>query len=158
MLRVSDFVLCHQPGTNRPECVETLSLVPLGTVFELPFALRHIVDHAIACDVAERISLANVFGLLSDHHSKLDLPIRLGRPTRDFNIVVWTANRTCPFSKYSRLCGDRQIRFCCVIGIVQPNADELAYSTDTRADPWITVDHRERSWIERAQPFETVVG
>src|SRR3546814_13097780 len=74
-LRVADLVGGDQPRADRAEGRETLALVPRHAAFLLPVAFGHVVDDAIAGDMAQRVGFRHIGGAGADDDAQLDLPV-----------------------------------------------------------------------------------
>jgi len=78
-LGTSQFVCSDENRSNRTEGVETLALVPGPTALKLIFALRHVVNQAIARNVVQRFALLDVAGRPADDDAEFNLPVALCR-------------------------------------------------------------------------------
>jgi hypothetical protein len=56
--------------------------------------------------------------------------------------------------EHDRLRRHRQIRFRRVIGVIEPDADELADASDTRPDAFVRRHDGQRRWIELRETCE----
>src|SRR5690606_5601353 len=103
-----------------------LALVPGAAALGLEMALGDVVDHAIAGNMVHGVGFLDIAGLLADDDAQLDFPVRLdGIPGND-DIVIGADNGAGGFHKDDRLFGDLGAGFGGMVGIVQPDADELA--------------------------------
>src|SRR5262245_15228294 len=87
-LRVRDLVSRYQPGTERTEGVEALSLHPLAAAVGLPIALRDVVGETVAGDMRQRVFASDALRLDADDKGKLRLPVHPLGALRPHEIVV----------------------------------------------------------------------
>src|SRR3546814_7031559 len=66
-----------------PRSTRIDTLFPYTTLFR-----SHVIDDAIARDVAERVGLADIGGGAADHDAEFDFPIGLGRSPGDDDRIV----------------------------------------------------------------------
>ncbi|RMS89983.1 hypothetical protein ALP57_200100 [Pseudomonas coronafaciens pv. oryzae] len=142
-VRVGDLIAGHQPRAKRAEGIEALALVPCAAALELPFALGHIIDHAVASDVLHCIGFVDVTPALAYHDAHFHFPVGLERATRDLDVIVRAADGAGPFIEDDRLFRDFHIGFGGVVGVVQADADELADLPDAGADTRLTRHQRQ---------------
>src|SRR5690606_17477462 len=147
-----------EPRTDRREGVVRLALVPLALALELELALRHVVDHAVARDVVERIGLLDVFRPPADHHAELDLPVGLCRSARDLHVVVRAADRARRLEEQDRFGRHRHAALGRMVGIVQPDAHDLADRRDARTEPLAGGDLGQRAQVEPRELREALRG
>jgi hypothetical protein len=107
-------------------------------------ALRDVVDDAVAGDVAQRRGLVDVLRLGPDHHPELDLPVELGRAPGLHYVVVGPADAGGGLEEHDRLGRNRKPRLLGMIGVVEPDRDELADADIRHAEARIAVHRRQR--------------
>ena len=100
VLRIGDFVPGHKPRPDRPERIGRLAFDPLPGPLGLEFAFGHIVDHAIARHVIERIGEAHAcrldqvmirVGRLETHTSNVETLGNIERHKGCDSVAVWWA-------------------------------------------------------------------
>src|SRR3984957_11684811 len=124
-LRVLELVLGDEPWAERAEGLAALALGPLAGALDLEHALGDVVGEAIAGDDVERLVLAQVAGARADDDAELDFPVELGRIPRDDGVVVRAAQARRRLVEDDRLFRDRHAGFGGVVGIIQPDGDEI---------------------------------
>ena len=113
--------------------------------------LGHVIDHAVAGDVAHGVGFGDVAAALPDHHAEFHFPIGARGAARDLDIVIGADDGARPFVEDDRLLGDLGAGFGGVIGIVEADTDELADPADTRSDAWIALDLGQASGVDGRQ-------
>src|SRR5262245_12394630 len=137
ILRILDFVLGDEPWPNRSKGLAAFALVPLATAsLDLKDAFGYIVAEEIACDGVSCLVLCEITSPLSDHDAKLDLPVELAGLARDDGVVVRPANARRRLVEDDRLFRDRHAGCGSVVGIVQPDRNEVAHVADAGPKPW----------------------
>ena len=152
LLRVPGFVSGHEPRAHRPKGVVGLALGPLPGSLGLKFALGEIIYGAIAGDVGGRVLLVDVLGARADDDAKLDFPIRFLRLGRDGHFVIGPRQTAYLLGEDDRLGRHLQVRFRCVVGIVEADGDELLWISNRRADARIAAHQGERFGLDLLQP------
>src|SRR5450830_1026225 len=155
-MRVGHLVGRDQPGAGGAEGVAALALVPGAAALQLVAALGHIVDHAVAGHVVHGFGLFDVAGRAPDDHAQLDLPIGLQRSARDAHIVVRPDHGRGPLVEHHGLAGHGHARFGGVIGVVQPDADELADAPHAGAQAGCAGHQGQAGGVDGAQTIEGV--
>src|SRR5579862_4165136 len=150
-LRILDLVLGDEPRAERAEGFAAFALGPLAGALDLEHALGDVVGQAIAGDDVERLVLAQVAGARADDNAELDFPIELGGIPRDDGVVVRAAQARRRLVEDDRLLRNRHAGFGSVVGIVQPDGDEIAHPADARPDPWLALHQRQLFRIELFQ-------
>ncbi|CAH0298202.1 hypothetical protein SRABI106_03699 [Rahnella aquatilis] len=151
LVRVRDFIRRHQPRTGRAECVTAFTFVPGAAAFNLEFALRDIVDHAVTGDVRHRIGFADIAPAGADHHTEFHFPVGFDRITRDLHVVIWPDHRAGPFAENHRFFRDLRASFGGVVGVIEADTDKFPHLADTGTQTWFTADQWQRVRIELAQ-------
>src|SRR4029077_18822372 len=151
LLRVLDLVLGDEPRADRAECLAALALGPLAGALDLEHALGDVVGEAIAGHHIERLVLAQVAGARADDDAELDFPVELCRIPRDDGVVVRAAQARRRLVEDDRLLRDRHAGLGGVVGIIQPDGDEIADFADARPDPRLTFHQRQFFRIELFQ-------
>ena len=154
VLRVANLVAGDEPWPDRACAVEALALVPLAGR-HLEGAFRDVVHHAVAGDVVERGCLLDIPGLGADHHAELDFPVEFGGIFRLDDVVVRAVDAGRGLHEHDRLRWNRQPGFLGVVGVVEPDGDELADPHVGHAEPRGGVHQRQRLGLvlhEHVQP------
>src|SRR3954452_14852942 len=126
----SYFVCGDQNGSNGPEGVKALALVPAAAALELIFALRHIVHEAIARNVVERFGLLDVPGRPAHDHPEFNLPVALCCSRWKDHVIVRTNDAADRLGEDDRLAWERHVRLGGMIRVVEPHGNELAGAPD----------------------------
>src|SRR5262245_27269300 len=156
-LRILDLVLGDQPRAERPECLAALAFDPLSGPLDLEHALAHVVGQAVSGDHVERLVLRQVARALADNDAELHLPVELARPLRDDRVVVRPADAGGHLVEDDRLLGDRHAGLGRVVGIVEPDGDEIADPADAGAEAGIAV-HQRQLRDRRLADFRQALG
>src|SRR3954468_23252551 len=96
-VRVGNFILRDEPGTERPEGVAAFSLVPGAAALELEFPLGYVMNDAVARDMRQGLRLRDVPAMPADHDAELHFPVGLVRTPGDLDVVVRTDDGAGPF-------------------------------------------------------------
>ena len=155
-LRIRHLVGGHQPWAAGREGVVAFPFRPLPIHFDLIGAFRDVVQHAIARDVAQRLRFGHMPAGPADDERQLHFPIQLLGTWRQDDRIIGAAERAGVLVEHDRLRRDRRVRFSCVIGVVQSDANDAAHVADARTQPYRPRDLRQAPRIERAKPVETV--
>src|SRR5262245_15486060 len=146
-LRILDLVLGDQPGAERPERLAALAFDPLSGPLDLEHALGHVIGQTVPGHHVERLVLRQVARALADDDAELHLPVELARPLGDDRVVVRPADAGGHLVEDDRLLGDRHAGLGRVVGIVEPDGDEIADPADAGAETGIAVHQRQlRDW------------
>src|SRR5580693_1812024 len=151
LLRVLDLVLGDEPGAEWAERLAALALGPLPGALDLKDAFGDVVGEAIAGDDVERLIFAQIAGALADDDAELDFPVELTGILRDDGVVVRAAQARRRLVEDDRLFGDRHAGLGGVVGIIQPDGDEIAHPADARPDPRLAFDQGQLGRIEFLQ-------
>src|SRR3984957_8756635 len=151
LLRVLDLVLGDEPRAERAKRFAAVAFGPLPGALDLEHALGDVVGEAIAGDDVERPFLAQVAGARADDDAELDFPIELGRIPRDDGVVVRAAQARRRLVEDDRLFRDRHAGFGGVVGIIEPDGDEISHPADARPDPRLAFHQRQFFRIELFQ-------
>jgi hypothetical protein len=141
LLRVLDLVLGDQPRPQRPETLGALALADGLPVLHLEGALRHVVGDAIAGDRVHRLVLGEIARALADDDAELAFVIELAAALRHHGVVVRPADAARRLVEHHRLVRHRHARLGGVVGIVEPDGDEIAHGADAGAEPRLAGDH-----------------
>src|SRR4029077_7958606 len=133
-LRVLDLILGHEPGTDRPESLAALALVPLAAAaLDLEHALGYIVAQEISGNGVLCLVLRQIARPLANDDAEFDLPVELARFVRGDRVVVRPANAARGLVKDDRLLRNRHARFRRVVGIVESDGNEVADTANAGA-------------------------
>nr|GEU28106.1 putative aminotransferase [Tanacetum cinerariifolium] len=148
VLHVADVLGRDQPRADRAERVAALALVPLRAAFELVRPLRHVVDHAVAGHVLERIVFRDVLRAGADDDPELHFPIGLPGPLGQHDRIVGARQRGDRLQEHDRLLGQRHLGFGRVVGVIEADADEFADMLDRHAEARRAAYQRQRGGID----------
>src|SRR6266567_2182735 len=154
LLRILDFVLGDEPGAERTEGLAALALGPLPGALDLEHALGNVVGETIAGDHVERVLFAQIARTTADDDAELDFPVELGRILRDHGVVIRAADARRRFVEDDRFFRDRHAGFGGMVGVVQPDGDEIANLADAGPDARIAAHERQLFRLELAQFVE----
>src|SRR6266511_1715910 len=143
MLRILDLVLGDEPRPERTEALGAFAFGPLPGALELEDALGHVVRQAIAGDHVQRLLLGEVARAPADDDGELDFPVELARLLGDDRIVVRPADAGRHLVEDDRLFGNSGARFGRMVGIVEPDGDEVGDAADAGAEPRLAGDERQ---------------
>ena len=101
--------------------------------------------------MGERRALADVARARADHDGELDLPIRLCRTFGDHDVVIRSDDAGSGLVEQDRLLGHRHAGFGSMVGVVEPDGDEIANLGDAGADPGRAADRRQGFRLELGQ-------
>ena len=142
-LRVGYLVCGDKPRANRPKRVAGFALGPLAGQFCLKMPLGHVIRNAIAGYIIQCGVNTDIFAAFANDHAKLYLPVAMLRMARQHHRVVRTDNRRIGFHEQDRMFGNSHAGLGRMIGIIQPDAQELANRTNTRANPDTGIHRRQ---------------
>src|SRR5215471_9270799 len=128
-LRVLDLILGDQPRADGAEALGALALDPLPAALDLEYALRHV--------------FRQVARALADDDGELDLPVELARLLGNNRVVVGPADAGRHLVEDDRLFRDRRAGLGRVVGIVEPDGDEIADAANAGAEPRIAANERQ---------------
>ncbi len=137
--------LVTSQGPMRAKGLAALALGPLPGALDLKHALGHIIGKTEARNHVERLVLADITRMLADDDAEFDFPVELGRALRDHGVVVRPADAGRRLVEDDRLFRDLHAGFGGVIGIVQPDGDEIADMADAGANARVAADRRQLS-------------
>src|SRR3981081_4583878 len=142
-LRVLDLILGDQPGAERPERLAALALDPLSGALDLEHALRHVVGEAVSGDHVQRLLLRQVARALTDDDAEFDFPVELGRALRNDRVVVRPADAGAYLVEDDRLLRNRHAGLGGVVGIIEPDGDQVADPADAGGEARIAANQRQ---------------
>src|SRR5580692_4868715 len=151
ILRILELVLGDEPRPERAEGLAALPLGPLPGALDLENALRDVVGEAIAGDDVERLVLGEIAGALANDDAELDFPVELGGILRNHGVVVRAADARRRLVENDRLLRDLHAGFGGVVGIIEPDGDEIADLADARPDARIAASQRQFLGFELAE-------
>src|SRR5690606_15978960 len=122
ILRISNFILGHQPWAGGAESVAGFALGPLASALCLERTLGNIMDSAIACYIIECIFFADIFGGLADNNAQLNFPVGLFRTAWDDQIIIRANNGRSCLHENDRLWRNCHAGFGGVVSIVEADA------------------------------------
>src|SRR5580700_2312075 len=134
-LRILELVLGDEPRAERAKGLAALAFGPLAGALDLEHALGDVVGEAIAGDDVERLFLAQVAGARADDNAELDFPVEFCRVPRDDGVVARAAQARRRLVEDDRLFRDRHAGLGGMVGIIEPDGDEIAGPGDARPDP-----------------------
>ena len=102
----------------------------------------------------ERLILAHIACAGADHDRELDLPVRLHRAFRDHDVVVRSDDAVGRLGEQHRLLGNRHAQFGGVVGIIEPDGDEIANPPQARPDSGRAPHRRQGFRLELGQTRE----
>jgi hypothetical protein len=82
---------------------------------------------------------------------QLDLPVRLHRPTGNFDGIVGPVDRRGGFHEDNGFARGLHPSLGRVVGVIEPDADELGHRGDRRREPWRTLNARQ---VQRVQGLQ----
>ena len=144
-------VLGDEPRAERAEGLAALALGPLPGALDLKNALRDVVGEAIAGDHVERIVFGQIARALADDDAELDFPVELGGIFRHHGVVVRAADARRRLVEDDRLLRDLHAGLGGVVGIIEPDGDEIADAADAGADARLALHQRQLFRLELAQ-------
>ena len=97
----------------------------------------------------QRLIFRDIFGARADNNAKLHFVIGLHRSARNDNIIIRPLQRIERFQEHDRLLRDRRAGFRRVIGVVQPDANQILHARDGRAKARIAGDLGQAIHIHR---------
>jgi hypothetical protein len=139
-------------GPIGPNVSALLPLVPLPGALGLEFALRHVVDDAIAGDMLQRVGLVDILGACAaDHDRRVRPPNRscaspCGIMTSSFGPTIELVafmNRIGSGGGFIAGLGG-------MVGIIEADRDDFGITADAGPEPGPPVDERQAGRIERA--------
>src|SRR5262249_42434091 len=155
-LRILDLVLGDEPGAQRAEGLAAFAFGPLAGTLDLKHPLGDVVGEAIAGDDIERSFFAQIARAAADDDAELDLPVELRGILWDDGVVVRPADAGRRLIEDDRLFRDRHAGFGGVVGIVQPDGDEIADLADASAEPLLAAYERQLFDFKLAQLVEAL--
>ena len=146
---VGNLVLRRDPGADGRERVGALALDPLAGASELELPLGDVVDQAVAGNVVEGVVFLDVARARADDDSQLDLPVALHRTPGQHHVVVRPADRGGRLHEQDRLVRNGLAGLLGMIGVVEPDAEQLADTAHRAAEPRFRLDRGQRCGIDR---------
>lgn len=140
LLHVLDLVGGDKPGTERAEGFATLALHPLAAALDLILALGDVIAEAEAGNHRHRVFLRHIASALADHDGEFHFPISLHRLFRQHHIVIGPADAGASLVEQDGFGGNGSTRLSRVVGIIEPDRDEMADIADASAKPRLAFD------------------
>src|ERR1700678_18105 len=142
-LGVGHFVGGDQPRPQRVERLARFAEVPLRRQVELEGPFRHVVADRVARDAGQRLfGRAEVTGGGADDDAQFDFPVGPLRAARYPHVVIGPDYGGRVLHEHHRTLRYRGARLGGVVGVIEPDAHDLSWPGDGRADP--AVDGRQR--------------
>ena len=147
---ISSVVTSH--GPIGPKVSQPLPLLHWRrAALQLELALGHVVDDAVAGDVAQRVLHGDIARRAADDDAELDFPVELRRVLRQHDVVVGADDAGRRLEEHDRMLGDRRARFLRVVDEVEADGDELRRRRDARSEARLALDERQPPRVELAQ-------
>src|SRR5579871_2191936 len=130
-VRIAGLVGRRDPGTDRSVRIERFAENPLRGL-ELPGAFGDVVAATIAEYGRRRVRFALVSSLPSNHHDEFGLVVDVLAGARYHNRIEGTIDRRRHLRKPDLVLGLRLLGLFDVIGIVEPNRQDLSWPGNGR--------------------------